>query len=324
MKRHSLPLLSALTVLLLAVAAAVFWILDSHLKDIERYTAIEYMAKKKAPGPVLPHDLVFADLLKGINSLADYNSVFTGSLSLRPRAPKILERIPTNENAVFLTFDDGPYADGDGAQVGNARLLDILAEKRSTGTFFFQGPWALKNAALVKRTVAAGCTVGNHTYHHPPDGCSMGPIPCGERKKLEGLDHTWQVREILWCRVALIRALDGDITGLTNYFRSPHGSGVVSYPRRPASPKVIQCISDMGYIIINGDERLSDAKQRVTKRSLLKAYRAGFRSTAPGAHRGRILWLHSGLRATAEALPEIIDLLQKKGYAVRALPASRE
>ena len=65
-------------------------------------------------------------------------------------------------DAVRLTFDDGPHPDHTPA------VLDALAEFGVTATFFVVGKRVAPNAQLVRRIRAAGHTLGNHTFHHPP------------------------------------------------------------------------------------------------------------------------------------------------------------
>jgi len=311
----------AIVVIMVVIAAALGIII--HLQcgpphDAESYTAVELM--KGRPPVEVPAGGELVSLFRAINSLEDYNRSLSDRDMLEAVPVRVYQRIATLENTVFLTFDDGPYADGDGAEVSNERLLQVLSDKGSTGTFFFQGPWALKNADIVRKTAAMGNTIGNHTYHHPPDGCTMGPIECDRKVKLEHLDPTWQTREILWCRLALLDALGGDRKALTCYFRSPHGSGVLTSVRKRANHKLLVTIGNAGYVTINGNLGLSDATKKHSKSQLLATYSRHFRKNVPGHYRGEILWLHSGLLSTAEALPEIIDMLHGKGYKVKALP----
>ena len=61
---------------------------------------------------------------------------------------------------VSLTFDDGP-------DVHTELLLDILRTNQVPATFYVLGQQAAKHPETVKRIVADGHTLGNHTYHHP-------------------------------------------------------------------------------------------------------------------------------------------------------------
>jgi peptidoglycan-N-acetylglucosamine deacetylase len=61
---------------------------------------------------------------------------------------------------VYLTFDDGPDAEW------TPRVLDALAQTRAVATFFVVGQIARRAAAMVRRVVAHGHAIGNHTWSH--------------------------------------------------------------------------------------------------------------------------------------------------------------
>jgi peptidoglycan/xylan/chitin deacetylase (PgdA/CDA1 family) len=61
---------------------------------------------------------------------------------------------------VALTFDDGPYA-----PVGN-QIMDSLAQYGGKATFFVVGSRAAAYQTELKRMVAEGHEIGNHTFDH--------------------------------------------------------------------------------------------------------------------------------------------------------------
>jgi peptidoglycan/xylan/chitin deacetylase (PgdA/CDA1 family) len=62
---------------------------------------------------------------------------------------------------VALTFDDGPSPDT------TPDLLDILRDEGVRATFFVEGRWASAYPDLIRREVAEGHSVENHTWDHP-------------------------------------------------------------------------------------------------------------------------------------------------------------
>ena len=72
----------------------------------------------------------------------------------------VFSEVKTAQKIVALTFDDGP----DPPYTG--QILDILAEHQVPATFFLIGANAAKYPDLVRRIVAEGHQIGNHTYHH--------------------------------------------------------------------------------------------------------------------------------------------------------------
>ncbi len=62
---------------------------------------------------------------------------------------------------IALTFDDGP------GKTTTPQLLDILAKKGVKVTFFLLGENAKENPEIVKRELAEGHELGNHSWNHP-------------------------------------------------------------------------------------------------------------------------------------------------------------
>ena len=69
-------------------------------------------------------------------------------------------KIPTVENKVYLTFDDGPCPET------TPQILDILQKHSIKATFFCVGDNIIKHPELFTRIKAEGHQVGNHTMHH--------------------------------------------------------------------------------------------------------------------------------------------------------------
>lgn len=68
---------------------------------------------------------------------------------------------PTDEKTIYLTFDAG-FENGN-----TGKILDALKKHNAKATFFLVGNFLETQPELVKRMVAEGHTVGNHTYTHP-------------------------------------------------------------------------------------------------------------------------------------------------------------
>lgn len=66
----------------------------------------------------------------------------------------------TEEKVLYLTFDAG-YENGCTAQI-----LDVLKAHNVPAAFFLVGNYLETQPDLVRRMVAEGHTVGNHTWHH--------------------------------------------------------------------------------------------------------------------------------------------------------------
>ena len=66
-----------------------------------------------------------------------------------------------DKKVIYLTFDCG-YENG-----YTDAMLDALKKHNAPATFFVVGHYVESAPEQVKRMVAEGHTVGNHTYHHP-------------------------------------------------------------------------------------------------------------------------------------------------------------
>ena len=74
----------------------------------------------------------------------------------------IAPRNPDGEaGELALTFDDGPNP------AWTPQLLDVLARYGVKATFFMVGKYGFQQPGLVRRIVADGHLVGNHSWSHP-------------------------------------------------------------------------------------------------------------------------------------------------------------
>jgi peptidoglycan/xylan/chitin deacetylase (PgdA/CDA1 family) len=65
-----------------------------------------------------------------------------------------------NQNAIALTFDDGPVSGK------TERILEILKEKNVKASFFCIGKNVSTNETIAKQMDEEGHLIGNHSYHH--------------------------------------------------------------------------------------------------------------------------------------------------------------
>ena len=75
--------------------------------------------------------------------------------------PFIVQRSGAVLGEVALTFDDGPDAEW------TPKILDILAREKTPATFFVIGENAMAHPGLMRRIVAEGHELGNHSFTHP-------------------------------------------------------------------------------------------------------------------------------------------------------------
>lgn len=94
----------------------------------------------------------------------------------------VISRGHSSQQAVALTFDDGPDP------MGTPALLQLLKRHRVQATFFTVGRQAARHPDLIRAILAHGHTIGNHGYHHDPLAAFKGA-----RRVLDEIVTTQQV-----------------------------------------------------------------------------------------------------------------------------------
>src|SRR5450631_4162465 len=131
---------------------------------------------------------------------------------------------PERPGELALTFDDGPNPKW------TPRLLDVLGGHEVKATFFMLGSRAHTEPELVRRIVAEGHLIGNHSWSHP------NLARTGTQRAREELTRTSEALE--------------QITGeRIKYFRPPFGA------RRPA---VFRIARSLGLRVVTWNAMTSD------------------------------------------------------------------
>jgi peptidoglycan-N-acetylglucosamine deacetylase len=89
----------------------------------------------------------------------DSNS--TPSPSPSPPKPATYSQVRVDQPYIAMTFDDGPSAEN------TPRLLEMLKQRNIKATFFLIGQNAASNPDIVRRILADGHEIGNHSWTHP-------------------------------------------------------------------------------------------------------------------------------------------------------------
>lgn len=72
----------------------------------------------------------------------------------------LVDRVPTEDKVVALTFDDGPTIEG------SSEVLSILRDHHVKATFFVTGAELESNPDMGRRIVEEGHDLGNHSWSH--------------------------------------------------------------------------------------------------------------------------------------------------------------
>ena len=179
---------------------------------------------------------------------------------------------PSSGDAIALTFDDGPHPSF------TPQLLEILREQQVPATFFVVGEMAEKQPDLIRRIVADGHCLGNHTYHHV---------------RLPGLAAGTIATEIKACGLVL-----QGITGQApHWFRPPGGD---------TNTRVRMVARALGYRVALWDVFTADSGRPGSGE-------IGGRILGE-THPGAIILLHDGVQQTVEVLPWVILALKQVGF----------
>lgn len=178
---------------------------------------------------------------------------------------------------IWLTFDEG-YENG-----CTAGILDTLKEKNVRAVFLVTYDYCKRNPELVKRMIAEGHTVGNHTWSHPslPE-CSP---------------------DELYSELSLLHEYVRDEFGYDMYVMRP--------PKGEFSQRVLACAKELGYTTVlwsfaypdwdvNNQPDPEQAFQKITGKS----------------HNGAVYLLHAVSETNAAILGRVIDYWRDNGFVI--------
>lgn len=216
--------------------------------------------------------------------------VLVGMLERRaPLFGRIWWRGSSARSAVALTFDDGP------TEPHTARILDVLKQHDVKATFFVLGANAERHPDVVRRIVAEGHEIGNHTFDHYV-------LP------LKGPAH---IRSAIRITSDLIERLTGVRPRL---FRPPHGWRNPWVDRSARAEGVEPVAWSLG--VYDTDQPGADVIRRRVRDGLVN---------------GAVILLHDGkglepqpdASQVVDALPGIIADARERGLTFETLSAMR-
>jgi peptidoglycan/xylan/chitin deacetylase (PgdA/CDA1 family) len=185
-----------------------------------------------------------------------------------------------HEKEVVLTFDDGPWPENTPA------VLKALQDNCAKATFFEIGEHATWRPDITKELVAAGMTVGTHTWSHK----DLAKNPYAE-------DIEQAKQEIEMGVSAVHMAAAGG--PIAPFFR---------FPDLQQSPDLMTYLGTRNIATFSTDIDTFDFKlhkpEDVIKSAMTKLAKSG---------KGIIL-MHDFQHGTAEAMPELLRRLKANGY----------
>ena len=201
------------------------------------------------------------------------NHALLTAAGLWPRSawlgPNVTRLPATAVASVAITIDDGPDPEV------TPQVLDLLATQGTRATFFCIGQRVREQPALVRRIIAAGHSVQNHSLHHRHHFSLSGPAALA--------------REIGDAQAVL-----ADVTGVRPHcFRAPAGL------RNPLLDPVLH---RLGLHLVSWTRRGYDTREADPGRVAARLLR--------GLAAGDILLLHDGhARRSASGQPVLLQVL---------------
>ena len=184
----------------------------------------------------------------------------------------------TSKKKIYLTVGAG-YENG-----YTEHILDVLKKHNAKATFFLVGNFMETSPEIVKRMVAEGHTVGNHTYTHP----DMSQI----------LDKT---------------AFENELTKLEKLYKETTGKEMKKLYRPPQgkySESNLKMAQELGYTTVfwslayvdwyNDDQPTEDEAMD---------------KLIPRIHNGAVVLLHSTSKTNSEILDKLLSKWENMGYS---------
>lgn len=192
--------------------------------------------------------------------ISKYNSIYVGD---------------PHQKKIYLTFDEG-YENG-----YTPMILDVLKANNVKAHFFITSAYLKDQPELVKRMVAEGHVVGNHSVNHP----SMPEVSVEQAiQEIQGLQQQ----------------LDSVVKYDMYLFRPPRGEW---------SERTLKITEDLGYKTVFWSmayqDWLVDQQQ---------GWERAYNHVMENIHNGAVILLHAVSSDNAEALDRIIKDLKKQGY----------
>src|SRR5690348_8499997 len=189
------------------------------------------------------------------------------------------------DKEVVLTFDDGPWP-------GNTpAVLKALADECTKAVFFPIGKHATYHPEILRQVLAAGHTVGSHTWSHA---------------NLNGKKMTDEMaRDEVEKGFSAVRWALG--TNPAPFFR---------FPQLEHNPKVVEYFGTRNVAMFSCDLDSFDFRKGVTPDKVVDTVMTKVDKLGKG-----IILMHDFQKSTAEALPTLLRRLKAGGYKVVQMKA---
>jgi peptidoglycan/xylan/chitin deacetylase (PgdA/CDA1 family) len=185
------------------------------------------------------------------------------------------------DKEIVLTFDDGPWPENTMA------VVKALTDNCLKATFFEIGEHATWHPEITKRVIAAGMTVGSHTWSHKD--LAKNPYAA---------DLELAKKEIEMGISAVHMAADAPIAPFFRFPALQHPPQLLSYLAERNIASFSTDIDSFDFKIHKPDQVIKSVMTKLEK------------------HGKGIILMHDFQKATGEAMPELLRQLKAGGYKV--------
>lgn len=214
--------------------------------------------------------------------------------SLLVKPPQLIQQLfakrvwskPRDENAIYLTFDDGPIP------IVTPWVLEILAKYNAKATFFCIGDNIKKHPVLFAEILKNGHAIGNHTQQHSNGWKTSFEAYLAD---ITAVEETMENLELLDQKTKNI-----------NLFRPPYGK---------MTSKQANAVLKKGYKIIMWNVLSMDYDAKISEEKCLKNVLTNLKP-------GSIIVFHDSLKAEEKLryiLPKILEACTKEGLNCKKL-----
>lgn len=198
---------------------------------------------------------------------------------------EVVWQVPTHEKVVYLTMDEGYEFEHN-----TSEILDIAAGKHVPITFFITGSYLRNNAQLVRRMVAEGHQVANHSEKHLRPAEALATSTQTFVDEIRHLERDYQ------------QVMGRPITKL---YRPPEGG---------YSQRSLAVTDDLGYTTVFWSFAYADwdtAKQPDPT--------AARNKILGELHPGSVILLHAVSDTNVAILADLVDQIRARGYTIAPL-----
>ncbi|MTV47690.1 polysaccharide deacetylase family protein [Heliobacillus mobilis] len=195
--------------------------------------------------------------------LKEYNAIYKGSGS---------------QKVLSITFDMGYELEG-----ATPRILDVLQKHNAKAAFFLTGHWVKTQPDLLKRMIAEGHEIGNHTWNHP---------------SLPELSQDKLTEEIMSLHRDIQEASGSDYAA--KFLRPPKGE---------FSRSSLDATKSLGYQTVFWSISSVDWLPSSSPRKV-------YDDVLSQLHPGAIILLHGNSKAVVDQMEDMMTAIKERGYSI--------